>query len=66
MKKSVEAAMGSALEKSHRFPNLLVRVMNQQGQRAVVVTSDRDYKERVLDGWQIVVAFQNGKRIKRF
>lgn len=44
MKKSLELAFVEAQEHSKKFPDILVRVMDKKGKRAVVTASDWIYR----------------------
>lgn len=64
MKKSLELAFVEAQEHSKKFPDILVRVMDKKGKRAVVTTSDWIYRERVLEGYYTEAEYRNGERVR--
>ena len=64
MKKSLELALVKAQEHSKKFPDILVRVMDKKGKRAVVTASDWIYRERVLEGYYTKAEYRNGERVR--
>lgn len=63
MKKSLIEAMVEAEAHSKKFPEILVRVMDKKGKRALITASEWVYKERVLSGWFTVATYKNGERL---
>ena len=64
MNKSLELALVEAQEHSKKFPDILVRVMDKKGKRAVVTASDWIYRERVLEGYYTKAEYRNGERVR--
>ena len=64
MKKSLELAFVEAQEHSKKFPDILVRVMDKKGKRAVVTASDWIYRERVLEGYYTEPEYRNGESVR--
>lgn len=63
MKISVKEKMKEAEQMSLNHPEILYRVMDKTGQRAVVTGEEWVYRERIIDGYFTVATFKNGKQI---
>lgn len=64
MKISVKEKMKEAEQISLRHPEILYRVMDKKGKRAIVTGSEWIYKERILEGYFTVATFKNGEIIE--
>lgn len=63
MKISVKEKMKEAEQMSLNNPEILYRVMDKTGQRAVVTSDEWVFRERIIDGYFTVAKFKNGKQI---
>lgn len=63
MKISVEEKMKEAEQMSLQYPDVLYRVMDKTGQRAIVTGNPLVYRERIIDGYFTVATFKGGKQI---
>lgn len=63
MKISVKEKMKEAEQMSLNHSEILYRVMDKTGQRAVVTGEEWVYRERIIDGYFTVATFKNGKQI---
>lgn len=63
MKISVEEKMKEAEQMSLQYPDVLYRVMDKTGQRAIVTGNPWVYRERIIDGYFTVATFKGGKQI---
>lgn len=64
MKISVKEKMKEAEQISLRHPEILYRVMDKNGKRAIVTGSEWIYRERILEGYFTVATFKNGEIIE--
>lgn len=64
MKKSIVEMRKRAEEASQKYPDLVVYVMDKPGKQAVICANDWVYRERILDGWNDVAKYKNGKEIQ--
>lgn len=62
-KKSLEEAKRIACKVSKEYPETVMIVMDKKGKKATYTASEWIYKERILEGWHVVVKYQNGKEI---
>lgn len=63
MKISVKEKMKEAEQMSLQYPDVLYRVMDKTGQRAIVTGNSCVYRERIIDGYFTVATFKGGKQI---
>lgn len=63
MKASVKRAIEEARELSEVHPTVKYTVMDKKGKRAVVTGSAWVYKERILEGYKVVVKFFGGEEV---
>lgn len=55
--------MKEAEQMSLQYPDVLYRVMDKTGQRAIVTGNPCVYRERIIDGYFTVATFKGGKQI---
>lgn len=60
-KKSLEEAKHIAQKVSREYPEMIIIVMDKKGKKATYTASERIYRERILDGWHVVIKYKNGK-----
>ena len=59
-KKSLQVALAEAQKASKEYPNVVIRVMDKKGGKAVYTGSEWVYKERVLAGYHTVATYKGG------
>lgn len=62
-KKSLEIAKAGAKAYSKEYPELIVKVMDKKGYKAVFTSSNWVYTGRVLEGFHTVITYKNGEAV---
>lgn len=63
-KKSLENARREAMQLSSMFPPKPYRVMDKKGEKSICTGLDWVYRERIMEGWNTVAVYINGREVK--